>query len=390
MALGIIPARTASSSSSIGESFSSRHNSLNFLRLLLALIVLVSHVIELGGFNVQNGLNGTSFGTLAVYGFFGISGYLIAGSAVRNHAGRYLWQRFLRIFPGFWTCLIVTAFFIGVIGWLFHPPVSHCGISCYFNARNGPDSYVYRDLFLRMNQESIAGTPVGGTAPLVWNGPMWTLSYEFLCYLILMGLALTGVLRHRYLMLVTAIGLWGAVAVITLTPAFDNQFNLFRNLGAMNLLKLSAIFMVGAAIFVFRDRIPDSGWLALACGGLFLASLYLPTGGRNPEFVFSTSDILAPIVAYPLLWLGIHLPFQRVGARNDYSYGVYIYGFPISQLMLIWGVQRWGFVPYAVLSIALTAPFAVISWWIVERRALSLKTLEPKAMLNWNLRSGVD
>ena len=78
-----------------------RHNSVNFLRLVLAFIVVISHAIGLGNFHVQTGVNQSSFGQLAVYGFFGISGYLIAGSAMRNSAGRYLRQRFLRIFRGF-------------------------------------------------------------------------------------------------------------------------------------------------------------------------------------------------------------------------------------------------------------------------------------------------
>ncbi len=92
-----------------------RHNSINFLRLVLAFIVVISHAIALGNVHVQNGVNQSSFGQLAVYGFFGISGYLIAGSVLRNSVGRYIWQRFLRILPGFWFCLIVTAFGIGFV-----------------------------------------------------------------------------------------------------------------------------------------------------------------------------------------------------------------------------------------------------------------------------------
>jgi peptidoglycan/LPS O-acetylase OafA/YrhL len=368
----------------IDESFDTRHNSLNFLRLVLALTVVVSHAIELGNFKLQNGLNQTSFGQIAVYGFFGISGFLIAGSAIRNNAGRYLWQRFLRIFPAFWICLLLTAFVIGVIGWLVHPPVLHCGLSCYFSSsRDSPYSYVYRDFLLRMNQNSISGTPSGGIAPLVWNGPMWTLFFEFLCYLVLMGLAMAGILRRRVYALATALGIWVATMIITLTPAFDNQFSVLQNSTAMNLLKFAAIFMVGATIYLYRERIPDSGWLALGCAALFLASLYLPTGGRIPDFFFTTSGLLAPLVAYPLLWLGIHLPFQRVGSRNDYSYGTYIYGFPISQLLVIWGVQSWGFVPFSVLCVGATIPFAVSSWWVIEKRALSLKRIDPKVAFRW-------
>ena len=363
----------------IGESFDPRHNSLNFLRLILALIVVVSHIIAIGGFAVQNGINQTGFGPIAVYGFFGISGYLIAGSAARNHAGRYLWQRFLRIFPAFWVCLLMTAFVFGVVGWLSHPPLPHCGLSCYFHApNNNPYGYVYRDFLLRVNQYSIAGTPAVGYLPLIWNGSIWTLFYEFLCYLLLMVLALAGFLRHRALLLATTVGVWVAITVITLTPSLDSQFSVYGNADAMNLLKFAAVFLVGAVIFVYRELIPDSGWLALVCAGVFLASLNLPTGGRAPALVFTPSNLLTPLVAYPLLWLGIHLPFQRVGARNDYSYGVYIYGFPASQLLALWGAVRWGFVPYTAVAVALTAPMAVASWWVVEKHALALKSFGVK------------
>jgi len=354
-------------------SFNPHRNSLNFLRLVLALTVVVSHSIALGGFGALNGLNQTGFGQIAVYGFFGISGFLIAGSALRNSPVRYLWQRFLRIFPAFWICLLVTAFAIGIVAWLSHPPI-HCGLSCYFNSKSSPYSYVYRDFLLRMNQGSIAGTPPVGIAQGVWNGSTWTLFYEFVCYLILMLLAGAGLLRRRVLTLCLTIGVWAAAAVITLTPALSSHFSLFENDTSMNLIKFTAIFMVGAVIFLYKDRIPDSGWLALICLALFVAGLYLPTGGKQPEYFFTSSGLLAPLVAYPLLWLGIHLPLQRVGARNDYSYGLYIYGFPMTQLLLIWGVAGWGLIPFTILSALLTAPVAILSWWLIEKHALRLKS----------------
>jgi peptidoglycan/LPS O-acetylase OafA/YrhL len=61
----------------IGEALDPKHNSLNFLRLVLALIVVVAHTAQAGWFlNIKAGVGTTSFGQIAVYGFFGISGYL--------------------------------------------------------------------------------------------------------------------------------------------------------------------------------------------------------------------------------------------------------------------------------------------------------------------------
>ena len=86
----------------------------------------------------------------ALYGFFCLSGFLIAGSAARNRTGRYLWQRFLRIMPAYWVCLIVTAFVIGALAWIHQPHPSSCSISsCYYSIGHaGPFSYVYHNFLL--------------------------------------------------------------------------------------------------------------------------------------------------------------------------------------------------------------------------------------------------
>lgn len=115
----------------IGSSFDPRRNSLNFLRLVLAVTVVISHASALGGFAGEWIFQRVAVGTLAVYGFFGISGYLIASSALHNSLGRYLWQRFLRIMPGYWVCLVVTALGIGAIGWS-HAAHVPCPLSCYY------------------------------------------------------------------------------------------------------------------------------------------------------------------------------------------------------------------------------------------------------------------
>ena len=141
----------------LGDAFDPRNNSLNFLRVLLALTVLVSHDIYLGGqFGNEAFLNDTSLGTIAVYGFFGISGFLIAASASHNNVGRYVWQRFLRIFPGFWVAIGLTAFLFGSVAWVttsHHPP----GFNAFLSSKYGPFEYVYSNWLLKINQAGISG-----------------------------------------------------------------------------------------------------------------------------------------------------------------------------------------------------------------------------------------
>jgi peptidoglycan/LPS O-acetylase OafA/YrhL len=136
------------------------------------------------------------------------------------------------------------------------------------------------------------------------------------------------------------------------------------------------MFLVGAVLYLYRDLIPDSGWLALGAFAVVAVGLFAPSGYIRPDWNFTTSDLMVPLLAYPMIWLGMHLPLHRIGAKNDYSYGVYIYAFPVQVLLLIWGVTKWGYVAYLGLTLLGTIPFAVASWWLIEKRALSLKKVD--------------
>jgi peptidoglycan/LPS O-acetylase OafA/YrhL len=358
----------------IGSSFDPRRNSLNFLRLVLALTVVASHAIDLGGYGRDWIGNRSTIGQTAVYGFFGISGYLIASSAERNRTGRYLWQRFLRIFPAYWVCLFVTAFVLALVGWihivhLFH---LHPGIGTYFNAKDSPVGYITSNWYLKLNQYSIAG--------IVWNGSLWTLFYEFLCYLVLAALAVTGLLKRRSLVLVITVALWLVDVASTFNPAWQSTRNPGGTIDFRIFLELAPVFLTGTLIYLYRDRVRDSGWLALGCTAGLVGSLWMPFGGTEPAFTLTSTEMLAPLIAYPMLWLGIHLPFHRVGVRNDYSYGVYIYAFPMQVLLSSFSFAHKGYVVFLFLSVAVTVPLAVASWWLVERPALRLKKWTPSWM----------
>ncbi len=206
-------------SRAIGVALDPKRNSLNFLRLVLAFAVVYSHacvVAWLGHHDVV--VNNTQLGTIAVYGFFGISGYLIAGSASRNSVGRYLWQRFLRIFPAFWVCLVVAGFALGAIA-LAIDPVPHCGFVCYLKLHPGPFSFVYSNALLKMNQVAVAAPEVH-----LANGSLWTLFFEFLCYLLLAVLSFVGIMRHRGWVTLITLGIFVALLITTLVPSLNSMF----------------------------------------------------------------------------------------------------------------------------------------------------------------------
>ena len=351
---------------SIGVALDPKRNSLNFLRLVLAFCVVYSHASDLGWWGFRNVVvNGNELGTIAVYGFFGISGYLIAGSASRNSVGRYLWQRFLRIVPALWVCLVVTAFVFGAIALAINP-LPHCGYVCYLKLHPGPFSFVYSNALVKLNQLNVA-TPKLFLA----NGSLWTLFFEFLCYLLLAVLSFVGVLRHRGWVALVALGIFGALLITTLAPSLNSMFNGQSNYILMNFMVLSLAFLGGTLIYLYREQVPDSALLAVVSFIAFVATLHLPIDGH--AWTLNASKFGVFLLAYPLLWLGAHLPFYWIGSKNDYSYGVYIYAYPLTQLLVSLGADRLGYWPFMGLTASVTLAFAVASWWLVEKHALRLK-----------------
>ena len=368
-------ARHRTPRATIGSSFDPRSNSLNLLRLVLALMVIFSHSLTIANYGSEGIAGKTTLGTMAVYGFFGLSGYLITRSAMHSSLFHYLIARALRIFPAFWTCLVVVAFVFGPIVWRHANPIlaRRCSWSCYLHEPGGPLGYVGRNLALQIHQSTIANTlPLGFFRP-VWNGSLWTLSYEFICYLLIGLLAVIGALRHRW----SVVGLfgvvWTAMILITSIPVWNHAFSPFSNWFIMQLLTFVPIMLGGAILWLFRDSIPDSGWLALCSLGLFALGFVLPLGGDVPAYSLTSTAFTAVFLTYPLVWLGIHLPFPQVAARNDYSYGVYIYAYPIQQMLVVFGAASLGYLAYSLLSVVCVAPMALASWWIIERPSLALK-----------------
>jgi peptidoglycan/LPS O-acetylase OafA/YrhL len=342
----------------IGEAFNGRSNALNFLRLVFAALVLVDHVHIGAGFCVGTACNTTNqVGSAGVDGFFAASGFLIAGSALKYQPLRYLWHRCLRILPGYWTCLLVLVM-LGAV-------TAH---AAYWTSSTGPVFFLVHNFDLRWQPWVIAGTPSGVPFPWTWDASLWTLWWEFGCYLFVGVLAAAGILRRRDLFLCIAAPTW-AVSII----------------GEVNgqspaILRFAAIFMAGTAIYLYRDRIPDSR--ILAATGLV---------GAAAGFAVHADALLGVCVAYPTLWTAAHLPV-RIGSRNDLSYGLYIYGWPVMQMLLMAGaatIGYWLLLPTVFLA---TLPVAAISWLLVERPAMRLKAATLRGRRNAepsDVRSGI-
>lgn len=370
----------------VADLFSGRDNSLGLLRLLLATAVVVAHARILGfgthefGYRLTGGQ--TDLGKISVFGFFVLSGMLITRSGNRLPFGRFLWHRALRLLPALWVCLTVTALVVApFLYWR-----QQGGLTGFWHHADAPLHYIQANATIRPQQTLISGILERGMAKghvydLGFNGALWSLQYEVLCYLgvglLVLAGARSGALTHarRAILLVTAF-LGFCVLRFSLEDPLKGALTLRMHEGAIVtpivggfiydwVCYLGFAFGIGMLIEVYKERIPVSAPLALLSALTMAATLRF-------GFFFVLG---VPAFAYLLLWLAIRMPkpLRAVGRKHDYSYGIYIYGFVMEQAVATLGGARWGYVPYLALVLAATLTAAVLSWHLVERPALKLK-----------------
>jgi peptidoglycan/LPS O-acetylase OafA/YrhL len=335
-----------------------RNNSIGFLRFFFAATVIWSHAHRLGGFGDDPlnriNMNAPTTGFLAVGGFFVLSGFLITRSyETVGNIGRFVWHRFLRIFPGFWVCLVVTAFGLAPLAFFYE----HGTVRGYLAQVPAPWSYVASNLLLGINQQHIGSVLTHVPSPLDLNLSLWTLNPEFFCYLCIAALGVAGVLRRAP----------AIVATIALLLLVVYTMLLWRY-GDIILIEVEALFVYfafGSYAYLIRNRLPMSPWIAALCGAALLGTI------TTRAFTF----VAIPCIAYLTLFGAMRLPFRNFDRRMDLSYGLYIYAFPIQQLLALYGLNAVGFTPYFLGALAITCAFAATSWFTIERPSLSLKHL---------------
>ncbi|WP_420116507.1 acyltransferase family protein [Micromonospora sp.] len=360
---------------SVAVQFAPRANSVNALRLALAGLVLLSHTLTLAGGREPLGeLTGgvVDLGTVAVDGFFALSGFLIARSFVTSPSvGRFLWRRALRILPGFWVCLVVSVVVI--------LPVAHLleyGTLVGYPL-TGPDSvlgYLVTNAGLYIDQFTVRGLYDGSAV----NGSLYTLFYEFACYL---GVAVAGVLglvhRRRAVMLAVGAVLTAVAAADVLTAGAFTGDSVVRWL----FLRLGLMFVAGVVLYQWADRIPLRGAGAGAAAALLAGALAAASAfGQDPQSRAAYLALAPAAVAYLILYLGARPGLRRVGARRDLSYGLYIYAWPVQVTLLLVGAAQWPVVVYLTTATVISLGMAWLSWIAVEQPALGLKSWTPSLL----------
>lgn len=239
---------------------------------------------------------------------------------------------------------------------LYGPLLTTLSPRAYFS---DPDvyGYVWRNMALVRPQYGLPGVFRDLPLPHVINGSLWTLFYEVACYLGVLLVGLLGLLRRRGLMaLAMAVFLLGCT--VSFLPAIDTAMP--ARLWAMRNLALP--FAVGTAFYVWRDEVP-LGWLGLPvafAAMLLLNEVQLQRMGVT-LFLCYAVFVLAYLPGGP-----IHA-YNRLG---DYSYGIYIYAFPMQQLVMFL-IAPLSPLQNMALAFPLTLVLAILSWHLVERPCLA-------------------
>ena len=304
-------------------------------RLLLAIAVIYSHSFALAG-QVEWSLYDHTLGTMAVHGFFCISGYLVCRSFNASASvWSFLAKRALRIAPA----LIVACIVSNALWAMF-------------------DRYTANHI------------------PYISNGPVWTLSWEAACYALCAALGVAGLLQQRAFM-----------------PFFAAAWLVFalhsgqRDSSAITVIApLFMLFLGGAAIAIYEQSLDIKKIFPFAATALIIT--YIPSvvtwifNIGSDLFLFGpkVSDIqirnLVYIAALPFFVITICKQTKPIRLPVDISYGTYLYGWPASQVIVALCIRHSITVkplPLFFATLAVTLVAAYVSWRVVEHPCLLLK-----------------
>jgi len=330
-----------------------KKNSLDLLRLAAASLVLYSHQYVLLGLPEPSFFGWTSFGGAGITIFFFLSGLLVWSSWERDPDPiRFFLRRSLRIFPALGVVVIWSVFVLG-------PAFSNLRMPDYFASS---ETWRYLTTALLIPRYTLPGVFFDNPYPLAVNGSLWTLPVEFLCYVLV---AVLGSLKLASKSLLIALNLLLIILLASFAPLIT---------GARFAPYFEMIFMFGVGVFygyciqqplkAILDRKLILGFVV----AVFLTFLLLgPRGIERMAMLVCAASLVH-------LALRLSIGAKLTDSLGDLSYGVYIFAFPVQQMVAHWGKGRdWSLGFSFFFSFLVTSGLAFASWHLVEKRALLFK-----------------
>jgi peptidoglycan/LPS O-acetylase OafA/YrhL len=356
-------------------------NNFDMLRLVAALIVLFGHSFDLTArLEPLAQINEIGWGSVGVLIFFSISGFLVARSwDYAPRLGAFTLKRALRLLPALIVVLVLSAVILG-------PLASSLSPGAYFSDP-ATKSYVLDNALLQTNYV-LPGVFVHTIYPNAVNGSLYTLPVEVKAYLLLAIFGCIGALvRVRWVMLV-----FSAYVLLAMFPAIRNGLPLGDHYAAYLLniqmpaatvaqvqadpsaftpyVYFLAAFGIGTALYTLRRFV--FVWWPLAATCLAAIVIAVAVAGR---FSIAPSEVMVIVLPYLVMCVAYRThSFLRLPRWwGDYSYGIYIYAFPVQQTISTVFNLHSGWLMF-VIATPVTLVLAALSWHLVEKRALRWKS----------------
>lgn len=330
-------------------------NNFDFLRFLFACLVVISHSYPLSGSNesaqwiyhtkkVQ-----ITYASLGLNGFFVISGYFIFQSMMRSKSLKtFYFKRFLRLFPGLFVVLLVSL--------LLSPFVYESTLPLLANK----EFYTYLPFNISLYgfQSGIKGI-FDNNAYHSINGSLWTIRYEFSLYI---AVSILFYFRNKpkvvFSLLLFAFLMFYILYVFFIEKV--GSAKIFGMLGS-NILYLGLFFILGSLMAsVQLEKMPIKKSFFAFLIVLIVLSIYFNIYHLTEHFLYSILVLLVGFKALPF--------FSTFGKVGDMSYGIYIYSFPIQQILMYF--FNFNIFQLMTSSLLLSMVFGYFSWHLVEKRAL--------------------
>ena len=325
-------------------------NNLTALRWLAAGLVLYGHSFVFLGLPEPLFLQWVPLGPLGVYIFFAISGYLVSQSWQRDpHVLRFLQRRALRIFPGLVVCTLLCVLVLG-------PWLTTLDLATYFANEHTRGYFSNIALYITYH---LPGVFANNRLPHAVNGSLWSLPVEFAMYLLL---AVLGLCRFNK---------WGLALVAVLFMAANSFWALqtteqvvFYRTDLRQVAMCGVYFFMGVVLFQFKLQ----KWFSVS--NVWLAMVVWLAFSFHRDYFNAAAWFVLPFVVMAF-GLSQHSILSRL-TPTDYSYGIYIYAFPVQQTV----ASFWPHMPlpqYLLAVSAVTLALAAASWHWVEKPALAFK-----------------
>ena len=291
-------------------------------------------------------------GNIGVLAFFVISGFLITGSFINSKSAiSYLKRRITRIYPGYLVAVTICS--LVIVPMFSSWQVSHLS--------KQQVAGLLSNIFLR--NYIIASNAFGGGAV---NGSLWSIRYEFWCYLGVMALGMAGFLRWKPSFVIIAIVVMVIRVWLDITGRRPGGGFLEPIIGFAYLwFTVLPPFALGAGIFMYRKSIPRCRWMVIGLIAGTLVAAHLPAALGVP-----LTRLLLPVsLSYTMLYLAFskRAQFHNFAKYGDFSFGTYLYAFPIQQMLAVIMRGRADFAPYVICSMLASLFAGVLSWHLVER-----------------------